>query len=110
MKLRNNYFEHLYHITKGIYFKVQKRQNSGKGQVKIRQEARDETRRKTFYGKQASDDKGDRTGVRSRCALFKEPGDRADPALQGTGYPSPRVDEEEYKGICRSLDLELFFI
>jgi len=43
MKLRNNYFEHLYHITKGIYFKVQKRQNSGKGQVKIRQEAHYET-------------------------------------------------------------------
>ena len=51
MKLRNNYFEHLYHITKGIYFKVQKRQNSGKEKVKIRQEAHDETRRKAFYVK-----------------------------------------------------------
>ena len=37
MKLRNNYFEHPYHITIGIYFKVQKRQNSGKEKVKIRQ-------------------------------------------------------------------------
>lgn len=37
MKLRNNYFEHPYHNTKEIYFKVQKRQNSGKGKVKIRQ-------------------------------------------------------------------------
>ncbi|GEM_PF-4669940 len=51
MKLRNNYFEHLYHIMKGIYFKVQKRQNSGKEKVKIRQEAHDETRRKAFYVK-----------------------------------------------------------
>ena len=38
MKLRNNYFEQLYDITIDIYFKVQKRQNSGKETVKIRQE------------------------------------------------------------------------
>ncbi|SCW64322.1 hypothetical protein SAMN02910456_02317 [Ruminococcaceae bacterium YRB3002] len=40
MKLRNNYFEHPYHNTIGIYFKVQKRQNSGKGLVKIMQRIR----------------------------------------------------------------------
>ena len=37
MKLRNNYFEQPYDTTKGIYFKVQKRQNSGKEMAKVRQ-------------------------------------------------------------------------